>query len=133
MEETTQPICATLSSDRSTYKRTTASAALSRGVPFAKRIWFDPIALLDPTAGGRAPMRSKRDPDDRSDSGDSDTGPSFYERAIRTSIGRGLRRYYDLSEPIPDRMAELLRKLDQQPEPATAEQKTDTAKDPGTE
>ena len=78
-------------------------------------------------------MRSKREPDDRSDSGDSDTGPSFYERAIRTSIGRGLRRYYDLSEPIPDRMAELLRKLDQQSEPATAEQKTDTAKEPGTE
>jgi hypothetical protein len=78
-------------------------------------------------------MRSKRDPDDRSDSADSDTGPSFYERAIRTSIGRGLRRYYDLSEPIPDRMAELLRKLDKQPEPATAEQKTDTAKEPGTQ
>lgn len=78
-------------------------------------------------------MRSKRDPDDRSDSGDSDTGPSFYERAIRTSIGRGLRRYYDLSEPIPDRMAELLRKLDKQSEPATAEQKTDTAKEPGTQ
>jgi hypothetical protein len=75
-------------------------------------------------------VRSKRDPDDRSDSGDRDTGPSFYERAIRTSIGRGLRRYYDLSEPIPDRLAELLRKLDTKPEPAV-EQKTDTAKEPG--
>ena len=77
-------------------------------------------------------MRSKRDPDDHADSGDRDTGPSFYERAIRTSIGRGLRRYYDLSEPIPDRMAELLRQLDNKSEPA-AEQKTDTAKEPGTQ
>jgi len=73
-------------------------------------------------------MRSKRDPDDPADSGDRDTGPSFYERAIRTSIGRGLRRYYDLSEPIPDRMAELLRQLDNKSEP-TAEQKPDTAKE----
>jgi hypothetical protein len=73
-------------------------------------------------------MRSRRDPDDQADSGDRDTGPSFYERAIRTSIGRGLRRYYDLSEPIPDRMAELLRQLDNKSEPA-AEQKPDTAKE----
>ena len=49
-------------------------------------------------------MRSKRDPDDPADPEVRDVGPSFYERAIRTSIGRGLRRYYDLSEPIPDRM-----------------------------
>jgi hypothetical protein len=63
-------------------------------------------------------MRSTRDPDDRSDSGGRDTGPSFYERAIRTSIGRGLRRYYDLSEPIPDRMLKLLEKLDDKTEPA---------------
>jgi hypothetical protein len=39
-----------------------------------------------------------------------------------------LRRYYDLSEPIPDRMAELLRQLDNKSEPA-AEQKPDTAKE----
>ena len=77
-------------------------------------------------------MRSKRDPDDHADSGDRNTGPSFYERAIRTSIGRGLRRYYDLSEPIPDRMAELLRQLDNKSEPA-AEPKPDTAKEPGTQ
>jgi hypothetical protein len=73
-------------------------------------------------------MRSRRDPDDQADSGDRDTGPSFYERAIRTSIGRGLHRYYDLSEPIPDRMAELLRQLDNKSEPA-AERKPDTAKE----
>ena len=77
-------------------------------------------------------MRSKRDPDDHADSGDRDTGPSFYERATRTSIGRGLRRYYDLSEPIPDRMAELLRQLDNKSEPA-AEPKPDTAKEPDTQ
>jgi hypothetical protein len=39
-----------------------------------------------------------------------------------------LRRYYDLSEPIPDRMAELLRQLDNKSEPA-AERKPDTAKE----
>jgi hypothetical protein len=77
-------------------------------------------------------MRSKSDPDDHADSKDRDTGPSFYERAIRTSIGRGLRRYYDLSEPIPDRMAELLRQLDHKSEPA-AEPKPDTAKEPDTQ
>jgi hypothetical protein len=77
-------------------------------------------------------MRSKSDPDDHADSGDRDTGPSFYERAIRTGIGRGLRRYYDLSEPIPDRMAELLRQLDNNSEPA-AEPKPDTAKEPDTQ
>jgi hypothetical protein len=39
-------------------------------------------------------------------------GPSYYERAIRTTIGRELRSYYDLSEPIPGRMLELLKQID---------------------
>jgi hypothetical protein len=77
-------------------------------------------------------MRSKRDPDDPAELEGRDTGPSFYERAIRTSIGRGLRRYYDLSEPIPDRMRKLLNQLDEQSKPA-AERKPDTAKEPGTQ
>ena len=78
-------------------------------------------------------MRSKRDPDDPADPEVHDVGPSFYERAIRTSIGRGLRRYYDLSEPIPDRMRELLEQMDEDEKvkPA-AEHKPDTAKEPET-
>jgi hypothetical protein len=44
---------------------------------------------------------------------DGRIGGSFYcECAICTTIGRGLRNYYDLSEPIPDRMLELLKQLD---------------------
>ena len=39
-------------------------------------------------------------------------GPFHCERAIRTTIGRELRSDYDLSEPIPDRMLELLKELD---------------------
>ena len=75
-------------------------------------------------------MRSKRDPDDPADPEVRHVGPSFYERAIRTSIGRGLRRYYDLSEPIPDRMRELLEQMDEDEKvkPA-AEHKPDTAKE----
>jgi hypothetical protein len=73
-------------------------------------------------------MRSKRDPDDPVDPEVRDVGPSFYERAIRTSIGRGLRRYYDLSEPIPDRMRKLLEQMDEKTNPA-AEHKPDTAKE----
>jgi len=73
-------------------------------------------------------MRSKRDPDDPADPEVRDMGPSFYERAIRTSIGRGLRRYYDLSEPIPDRMRKLLEQMDEKVEPAP-EHKPDTAKE----
>jgi hypothetical protein len=60
-------------------------------------------------------MRSKRDPEDKTESMQperSDIGPSFYERAIRTTIGRGLRSYYDLAEPIPEQMTKLLRKID---------------------
>jgi len=56
-------------------------------------------------------MQSKRDPEDAIYS-ERRAGPSFYERAIRTTIGRGLRSYFDLSEPIPDRMLDLLKQLD---------------------
>ena len=37
---------------------------------------------------------------------------SFYERAIQTSIGSALRAQYDLSEPLPERLADLLRELE---------------------
>lgn len=60
-------------------------------------------------------MRSKRDPEDKTDNTlpeRPDTGPSFYERAIRTTIGRGLRSYYDLAEPIPEQMTKLLKQID---------------------
>ena len=66
-------------------------------------------------------MRSKRDPEDKTDNTLSerpDTGPSFYERAIRTTIGRGLRSYYDLAEPIPEQMTKLLKQLDDSALPA---------------
>ena len=63
-------------------------------------------------------MRSKRDPEDDAQAERRDTGPSFYERAIRTTIGRGLHSYYDLTEPIPERMVKLLRKIDNGGPPA---------------
>jgi hypothetical protein len=66
-------------------------------------------------------MRSKRDPEDKTDNTLSerpDTGPSFYERAIRTTIGRGLRSYYDLAEPIPEQMTKLLKQIDDSALPA---------------
>jgi hypothetical protein len=67
-------------------------------------------------------MRSKRDPEDKTENMQPerrDIGPSFYERAIRTTIGRGLRSYYDLAEPIPEDMSKLLRKIDDSAPPAT--------------
>ena len=67
-------------------------------------------------------MRSKRDPEDKTENTQSerrDIGPSFYERAIRTTIGRGLRSYYDLTEPIPDQMTKLLQQIDDIAVPAT--------------
>jgi hypothetical protein len=57
-------------------------------------------------------MRSKPDREDARDPDRRATEPSFYERAIRTSIGRGLRNYYDLSEPIPEHMLKLLKQID---------------------
>jgi Anti-sigma factor NepR len=67
-------------------------------------------------------MRSKRDPEDKTENTQPesrDIGPSFYERAIRTTIGRGLRSYYDLTEPIPEQMTKLLRQIDDSAPPAT--------------
>ena len=67
-------------------------------------------------------MRSKRDPEDKTENMQTerpDIGPSFYERAIRTTIGRGLRSYYDLAEPIPEQMTKLLRQIDDSALPAT--------------
>jgi hypothetical protein len=81
-------------------------------------------------------MRSKRDSEDAVHSEHRDGGPSYYERAIRTTIGRGLRSYYDLSEPIPERMLKLLEQIDHksksnglQPD----ERKPEEAPDPTTE
>jgi hypothetical protein len=79
-------------------------------------------------------MRSKRDPEDDTHSERDDTGPSFYERAIRTTIGRGLRSYYDLTEPMPERMTKLLQRIDENAPPADkngtaeAEQKDKSSK-----
>ncbi len=44
--------------------------------------------------------------------------PRFDFEAVRTAIGAALRTHYSevLREPIPDRMAELLKQLDQPPE-----------------
>ncbi len=57
-------------------------------------------------------MRSKRGREDAMDPERRAAEPSYYERAIRTSIGRGLRNYYDLSEPIPEHMLKLLKQID---------------------
>lgn len=38
---------------------------------------------------------------------------TFYHRVIQTSLGSALREQYDLSEPLPDRLADLLRELDE--------------------
>jgi len=71
-------------------------------------------------------MRSKRDREDAREPERRGTEPSFYERAIRTSIGRGLRNYYDLSEPIPEDMLKLLKQIDAKSK-AQEEQTSDKA------
>jgi hypothetical protein len=38
---------------------------------------------------------------------------SFYYRAIRTRIGAALEAQYDLAKPLPDRISDLLVRLDQ--------------------
>ncbi|MBV8744668.1 MAG: hypothetical protein JO134_06450 [Xanthobacteraceae bacterium] len=86
-------------------------------------------------------MRSKGDPEDKTENMQPERreiGPSFYERAIRTTIGRGLRSYYDLTEPIPEDMTKLLRQIDDSVPPATKNGATDTVhkqkdKDPKTD
>ena len=74
-------------------------------------------------------MRSKRDPEEKAENMQPerrDIGPSFYERAIRTTIGRGLCSYYDLTEPIPEDMTKLLRQIDDSAPPATKNGAADT-------
>jgi hypothetical protein len=39
-------------------------------------------------------------------------GPSYDQRTLDTTIGREPRSYRGLCEPIPDRMLEMLRQLD---------------------
>lgn len=42
---------------------------------------------------------------------------SFYLRAMGTNIWEELRSQYDLNEPVPDRLTELLKELDEGQEP----------------
>jgi hypothetical protein len=41
-----------------------------------------------------------------------DLKDSFYLRVIRTRLGAELREHYAVDEPMPDRLAELLKELD---------------------
>ena len=41
-----------------------------------------------------------------------DFGDSFYYRAIRTKLGQALRNYHAVTEPMPERLAQLLRELE---------------------
>jgi hypothetical protein len=41
---------------------------------------------------------------------------SYYLRLMRTGIGDVLRQRYDLAEPLPDKLVELLLELDTEPE-----------------
>jgi hypothetical protein len=50
---------------------------------------------------------------------------SFYLYIMRTSIGAGLRSEYAADEPLPDRLAELLRELDE-PDDQLAQEKRDS-------
>ncbi len=38
---------------------------------------------------------------------------TFYHRLIQTSVGSALRAHYDLSQPMPDRLSQLLRVLEE--------------------
>jgi hypothetical protein len=49
---------------------------------------------------------------------------SFYLYIMRTSIGAGLRSEYAADECLPDRLAELLRELDE-PDDQVAREKSD--------
>jgi hypothetical protein len=51
-----------------------------------------------------------------------DLKDSFYLYIMRTSIGAGLRSQYTPNEHLPDRLAELLRELDE-PEDKVTEEK----------
>lgn len=41
-----------------------------------------------------------------------DLKDSFYLRIIRTTIGGELRRHFGTPEPLPDKLAELLKEFD---------------------
>jgi hypothetical protein len=51
---------------------------------------------------------------------DDDFKDSFYYRAIRTRIGAALRAQFDLSQPLPDRIAALLNRLGKESADASA-------------
>jgi hypothetical protein len=53
-----------------------------------------------------------------------DLKDSFYLYIMRASIGAGLRSEYAADEPLPDRLAELLRELDE-PDDQVAQEKRD--------
>jgi len=46
----------------------------------------------------------------------SPLNPSFWDRRLRAQLGRDLRSQYEsaLKEPLPDRLASLLARLEQQ-------------------
>ena len=49
---------------------------------------------------------------------DDDFRDSFYYRAIRTRIGAALRAQFDLSQPVPERIAALLTLIGKENVPA---------------
>ena len=53
-----------------------------------------------------------------------DLKDSFYLHIMRTSIGAGLRSEYTPNEGLPDRLAELLRELDEPNGQVTHEQQS---------
>ena len=57
---------------------------------------------------------------------------TFYHRAVQTRIGRVLRERYDLSQPLPDRLAALLMQIDRQDvaaDPNAGERRDETKTD----
>ena len=58
---------------------------------------------------------------------DDDLKDSFYLRIMRSSVGAALREKYALDEPLPDRLAKLLNKLDEPRGVAPIRQYTDNA------
>jgi hypothetical protein len=49
---------------------------------------------------------------------DDEFRDSFYYRAIRTRIGAALRAQFDVSQPLPERIAALLTRLGKESAPA---------------
>jgi hypothetical protein len=50
--------------------------------------------------------------------GNDDLKHSFYLRALRTGIGEALRDQFDLTEPMPDELLELLLELNEDEAPS---------------